>query len=48
VRTIRSFSARSRVATRSIIAAGGRTLADLRKVNYVILGGENASEHLLM
>jgi hypothetical protein len=28
--------------------AGGRTLGDLRKVNYVILGGENASEHLLM
>jgi len=32
----------------SISYAGGRTLADLRKVNYVILGGENASEHLLM
>ena len=32
----------------SISYAGGRTLADLRKVNYVILGGENAGEHLLM
>ena len=25
-----------------------RTLADLRKVNYVILGGDNAGEHLFM
>lgn len=32
----------------SISYAGGRVLADLRKVNYVILGGENAGEHLLM
>jgi GMP reductase len=32
----------------SISYAGGRTLADLRKVNYVILGGDNAGEHLLM
>lgn len=32
----------------SISYAGGRTLADLRKVNYVILGGENAGEHLFM
>ncbi|HET9645407.1 MAG TPA: GMP reductase [Burkholderiaceae bacterium] len=32
----------------SISYAGGRQLADLRKVNYVILGGENAGEHLLM
>ena len=32
----------------SISYAGGRTLADLKKVNYVILGGENAGEHLLM
>jgi len=32
----------------SISYAGGRCLADLRKVNYVILGGENAAEHLLM
>jgi GMP reductase len=32
----------------SISYAGGKTLADLRKVNYVILGGENAGEHLLM
>jgi GMP reductase len=23
-------------------------LADLKKVNYVILGGENAGEHLFM
>jgi hypothetical protein len=23
-------------------------LSDLKKVNYVILGGENAGEHLLM
>jgi len=32
----------------SISYAGGRTLADLRRVNYVILGGENAGEHLFM
>lgn len=32
----------------SISYAGGRTLADLKRVNYVILGGENAGEHLLM
>jgi GMP reductase len=32
----------------SISYAGGRKLLDLRKVNYVILGGENAGEHLLM
>ena len=32
----------------SISYAGGRKLLDLRRVNYVILGGENAGEHLLM
>ncbi|GIX23213.1 MAG: GMP reductase [Caldimonas manganoxidans] len=32
----------------AISYAGGRQLADLRKVNYVILGGENAGEHLFM
>jgi GMP reductase len=32
----------------SISYAGGTQLSDLRKVNYVILGGENAGEHLLM
>ncbi len=32
----------------SISYAGGRSLADLKKVNYVILGGENEGEHLLM
>jgi GMP reductase len=32
----------------SISYAGGRALADIRKVNYVILGGENAGEHLFM
>ena len=32
----------------SISYAGGRCLADIRKVNYVILGGDNAGEHLLM
>ena len=32
----------------SISYGGGKALADLRKVNYVILGGENAGEHLLM
>ncbi len=32
----------------SISYAGGRTLLDIRKVNYVILGGDNAGEHLLM
>jgi GMP reductase len=32
----------------SISYAGGRLLADIRKVNYVILGGENAGEHLFM
>jgi GMP reductase len=32
----------------SISYAGGRLLSDLRRVNYVILGGENAGEHLLM
>jgi GMP reductase len=32
----------------SISYGGGTQLFDLRKVNYVILGGENAGEHLLM
>ena len=32
----------------SISYGGGVQLADLKKVNYVILGGENAGEHLLM
>ncbi|KQW64485.1 GMP reductase [Variovorax sp. Root411] len=32
----------------SISYAGGRTLMDIRKVNYVTLGGDNAGEHLLM
>lgn len=32
----------------SISYAGGTTLADLKKVNYVVLGGENAGEHLFM
>jgi GMP reductase len=32
----------------SISYAGGSTLMDLKRVNYVILGGENAGEHLLM
>ncbi len=32
----------------SISYGGGTKLADLRKVNYVVLGGENAGEHLLM
>ncbi len=32
----------------SISYAGGRKLLDIRKVNYVTLGGDNAGEHLLM
>jgi len=32
----------------SISYSGGTKLADIRKVNYVILGGDNAGEHLLM
>jgi GMP reductase len=32
----------------SISYAGGTRLTDIRKVNYVILGGDNAGEHLLM
>ena len=32
----------------SISYAGGRQLVDLKKVNYVVLGGENAGEHLFM
>ena len=32
----------------SISYSGGRKLMDIRKVNYVILGGDNAGEHLLM
>ena len=32
----------------SVSYSGGNTLADLRKVNYVVLGGENAGEHLFM
>ena len=32
----------------SISYSGGRQLADLRKVNYVILGGDNAGEDLLV
>lgn len=32
----------------SISYSGGQKLMDIRKVNYVILGGDNAGEHLLM
>jgi GMP reductase len=32
----------------SISYAGGTKLLDVRRVNYVILGGDNAGEHLLM
>jgi len=32
----------------SISYAGGTCVADIRKVNYVVLGGENAGEHLFM
>ena len=32
----------------SISYAGGTELADIRKVNYVILACDNAGEHLLM
>ncbi len=32
----------------SISYAGGTKLMDIRKVNYVMLGGDNAGEHLLM
>jgi GMP reductase len=32
----------------SISYAGGQALADLKRVNYVVLGGENAGEHLFM
>ncbi len=32
----------------SISYSGGTALADIRRVNYVILGGDNAGEHLLM
>ncbi len=32
----------------SISYGGGTTLFDIRKVNYVILGGDNAGEHLFM
>ena len=32
----------------SISYAGGTRLADIRRVNYVILGGDNAGEHLLI
>lgn len=32
----------------SISYSGGKALTDLKKVNYVILGGENAGEHLFM
>jgi GMP reductase len=32
----------------SISYAGGTKLMDIRKENYVTLGGDNAGEHLLM
>jgi GMP reductase len=32
----------------SISYAGGKKLMDIRKTNYVTLGGDNAGEHLLM
>lgn len=32
----------------SISYSGGTTLAAIRRVNYVVLGGDNAGEHLLM
>ena len=32
----------------SISYSGGTRLQDIRKVNYVVLGGDNAGEHLFM
>ena len=32
----------------SISYAGGKRVTDIRRVNYVVLGGENAGEHLFM
>ena len=32
----------------AISYAGGKKLMNIRKVNYVTLGGDNAGEHLLM
>jgi GMP reductase len=32
----------------AISYAGGKKLMDIRKVNYVILGGDNAGEDLMM
>jgi GMP reductase len=32
----------------SISYAGGSRVEDIRRVNYVVLGGENAGEHLFM
>jgi GMP reductase len=32
----------------SISYAGGTQASDIRRVNYVVLGGENAGEHLFM
>jgi GMP reductase len=32
----------------SISYAGGKRVSDIRRVNYVVLGGENAGEHLFM
>ena len=32
----------------SISYAGGKKLMDIRKVNYVVLGGVNDGAHLLM
>ena len=32
----------------SISYAGGKRASDIRRVNYVVLGGENAGEHLFM
>jgi len=32
----------------AISYAGGRALADLKKVDYVTLGGEYSAEHLFM
>ena len=30
------------------LSCPGRVLGDLKKVNYVVLGGENAGEHLFI
>ncbi|MBC7939655.1 MAG: hypothetical protein H7Z19_07815 [Chitinophagaceae bacterium] len=47
-RDLDTLHGRRRVRGHHTLSSDGRMLRDLKKVNYVVLGDENAGEHLFM